>query len=256
MTKTTTPLHSDTAAVWGAFLFEGLMVSVSHPARATEILNRWGDSCTDLVCQACGVLPAIWNAVQPYWESQVFDRPGAFETEVISELGSLIGDYILAGNQSLPPESMLSASIESLVNEFVRDYEIVEPEAELSPELAAVWGAFLYEGLLVDIRDPERPSRILGNWRKGCIELITEACSFLPELWRQVEPRWNQPGYSFPGVFEYEVVSDFGTLLGDYLITHEGQLPTPDVAKTMIIVLLKDFFSMTLPPSDRHIHPR
>ena len=101
MTKTTTPLHSDTAAVWGAFLFEGLMVSESHPARATEILNRWGDSCTDLVSQACGVLPTIWNAVQPYWESQVFDRPGAFETEVISDIGRTLAKEIGVNVDSL-----------------------------------------------------------------------------------------------------------------------------------------------------------
>jgi hypothetical protein len=44
-----TPLPVDIAAVWGAFLFEGLMVSTLNTGRASEILDRWGNGCIELV---------------------------------------------------------------------------------------------------------------------------------------------------------------------------------------------------------------
>jgi len=110
-------------------------------------------------------------------------------------------------------------------------------------DLAAVWGAFLFEGVLVSSREPERARRVLDAWNQGCLELIWQCCTYLPEVWRQVESRWRDSAYGFPGVFEYEVVSELGTLLGDHVILNDGQLPEVDKARTMIRTLLTDFFS-------------
>ncbi len=110
-------------------------------------------------------------------------------------------------------------------------------------DLAAVWGAFLFEGVLMSSREPERARRVLDAWNQGCLELIWQCCTYLPEVWRQVESRWRDSAYGFPGVFEYEVVSELGTLLGDHVILNDGQLPEVDKARTMIRTLLTDFFS-------------
>lgn len=110
-------------------------------------------------------------------------------------------------------------------------------------DLAAVWGAFLFEGVLVSSREPERARRVLDAWNQGCLELIWQCCTYLPEVWRQVESRWRDSAHGFPGVFEYEVVSELGTLLGDHVILNDGQLPEVDKARTMIRTLLTDFFS-------------
>lgn len=116
-------------------------------------------------------------------------------------------------------------------------------DTPIPADLAAVWGAFLFEGVLVSNREPERARRVLDAWNQGCLELIWQCCSYLPEVWRQVESRWRDSAYGFPGVFEYEVVSELGTLLGDHVILNDGQLPEVEKARTMIRTLLTDFFS-------------
>jgi len=113
----------------------------------------------------------------------------------------------------------------------------------LPADLAALWGAFLFEGLMVSSREPDRARRVLDTWNQGCIELVWQCCSYLPEIWRQVEAPWRDSSQGFPGVFEYEVISELGTLLGDHVILNDGQLPEVDKARTMIRTLLTDFFS-------------
>jgi hypothetical protein len=118
-------------------------------------------------------------------------------------------------------------------------------------DLAAVWGAFLFEGVMVSSRQPERARRVLDAWNQGCLELLWQCCSYLPEVWRQVEARWRDASQGFPGVFEYEVISELGALLGDHVILNDGQLPEVDQARTMIRVLLSDFFKEEPAPPGR-----
>ena len=107
--------------------------------------------------------------------------------------------------------------------------------------VAAIWGAFLYEGMLACTHNKGRERDVLAKWAKGCDELIAAACAFLPELWRQIEPRWYEA--QFPGVFEYEVVSPLGVALGDYiLISDVGNLPTKENVQEFIQDLIQDFF--------------
>ncbi|MFZ5757917.1 MAG: hypothetical protein ACOY3X_13505 [Pseudomonadota bacterium] len=113
----------------------------------------------------------------------------------------------------------------------------------LPADLAALWGAFLFEGLMVSSREPDRGRRVLDAWNQGCLELIWQCCTYLPEVWRQVELRWRDSAYGFPGVFEYEVISELGTMLGEHVILNDGQLPDVEKARTLIRVLIADFFS-------------
>ena len=112
---------------------------------------------------------------------------------------------------------------------------------ELPVNVAAVWGGFLYEGLLAPARDQERVSLILDRWGCGCLELVMAVCDYLPGLWQQIADLWNRQEVDFPGVFEYEVVSAFGAWLGDWLLAHEGRLPDRDTATEAIARLIARF---------------
>lgn len=108
--------------------------------------------------------------------------------------------------------------------------------------VAAVWGGFLYEGLLAPARDQERVTLILDTWGCGCLELVMVVCEYLPGLWAQIAEVWSRQEADFPGEFEYEVVSAFGAWLGDWLLAHDGQLPGHDMATEEIARLITHFF--------------
>ncbi len=128
-------------------------------------------------------------------------------------------------------------------------------EKPLPVEVAAVWGAFLFEGLFVSTLNTGRASEILDRWGNGCIELVAEACSHLPELWAQAEPHWHA-GESFPGIFEYEVVSELGSVMGDHVLQH-GYLPSEQEVESTVTRLLKEFFRdyLETPASQRAATP-
>ena len=109
----------------------------------------------------------------------------------------------------------------------------------LSPHLAAIWGAFLHEGVMLN---RERGTRLLEIWGNGCIELISTLCDLIPDIWKKVQPYWYGP-QGFPGVFEYEVVSILGEQLGTYLLENDGNLPPNDEIQQMITDLVVTFFS-------------
>jgi hypothetical protein len=111
----------------------------------------------------------------------------------------------------------------------------------LPAALAAVWGAFLYEGLLAHSPDHQRTRSILDAWREGCIELVISACAHLPEVWEQISSTWNETDVDFPGVFEYEVISPFGEWLGDYLLAHDGHLPDTESVRQKLQELIRGF---------------
>lgn len=111
-------------------------------------------------------------------------------------------------------------------------------------EVAAVWGGFLYEGLLSHLPDPKRMNAILDSWGQGCIELVIAGCLHLPEVWKQISQTWESYDTDMPGVFEYEVVSPLGTYLADYLLSHDGKLPSKEEVATEITRLIQSFFSL------------
>jgi hypothetical protein len=107
--------------------------------------------------------------------------------------------------------------------------------------VAAIWGAFLYEGILVCSKNMGRDTEVLKRWNQGCVELMAGSCAFLNEVWRQIEPRWYEA--QFPGVFEYEVISPLGVIIGDYILLHKGSLPPHDVVRDFVEELIGDFFT-------------
>lgn len=125
------------------------------------------------------------------------------------------------------------------------------PAPPLHPHLAAVWGAFLHEGMMLSARDSDRPGRILAVWGNGYIELINAACEYLPILWTQVQPYWNQPD-RFSGVFEYEVVSALGENLAGHMLANDGGLPAEREFEQIARELVQDFFEEAKTPSQNH----
>ena len=120
-------------------------------------------------------------------------------------------------------------------------------KSPLPANVAAIWGAFLYEGLLACSHDARRSSEILRLWMLGCDHLLAEVCAFLPAVWKQIEPRWYEK--DFPGVFEYEVISPLGVNIGDYLLLNYGELPPRELVRSFIEELIADFFRSETRPS-------
>lgn len=137
-----------------------------------------------------------------------------------------------------PPDAEAAPLVQPATNtDTLEDKGIPLPTA-----LAAVWGAFLYEGLLAHIPDKERNRQILDTWNQGCVELVIDATAFLPEVWHQASTTWEGLERDLPGVFEYEVISPLGVYLGDYLLFHNGRLPDADTVKGVVRAFIRDFF--------------
>ena len=110
----------------------------------------------------------------------------------------------------------------------------------LPADTAALWGAFLHEGLMLSVREPARPVQVLDAWGQGCIELLTEACSCLDTVWSY---RRTYPAHrGLPGIFEYEVIAELGRILGDHVLAH-GMLPNHATQQTLIREQVEAFFA-------------
>lgn len=118
-------------------------------------------------------------------------------------------------------------------------------QSPLPVELAAVWGAFLLEGLLIHPPLPGRIHSIIDRWPSGFIELVTEVCGCLQWVWEEVREYWHHPEM-FDGVFEYEVVSVLGQNIGDHILS-QGCLPSTEHIQDLIAELVEVFFC-TQPP--------
>lgn len=123
------------------------------------------------------------------------------------------------------------------------------PLPPISPHLAAVWGAFLHEGMMLNSADIERSIRLLDLWGNGCIELIQSVCEYIPVIWQYAQPYWDQ-SQGLPGVFEYEVVSILGEQIATHMLNHEGNLPSDREFAQMASELVTQFFSQGDTPPD------
>jgi len=107
--------------------------------------------------------------------------------------------------------------------------------------IAPVWGAFLFEGLLTSPRNPYRREHVLTHWKAGRAELIVHSSRYLDRIWTLSRHRWLRQTPP-EGVFEYEIISAFGELLGYHLILNDGQLPSNEEVDLVIQDLLDVFF--------------
>ena len=113
-------------------------------------------------------------------------------------------------------------------------------QSPLPVELAAVWGAFLLEGLLIQPPVHQRIDQIVEASPQGFIELVRDVCQCLQDLWSEVHDCWHHPEL-FGDVFEYEVVSPLGRFIGDHLVQHNC-IPSPCHIKGAIAELVENFF--------------
>ena len=120
--------------------------------------------------------------------------------------------------------------------------EIPQKDSPLPVTVAAVWGAFLYEGLFAIQSDPQAFDAVLTKWNQGCLVLVMAACRYLPLVWDVVADRWNQLDADFAGVFEYEVIVAFGMWLQHELL-RTGLLPEQKSAEAHIHYLIRVFFN-------------
>ena len=122
-------------------------------------------------------------------------------------------------------------------------------EEHVPRPLAAVWGAFLYEGLMVSSRNPERREHVLLRWQESRAELITQSCGYLDRLWLLSRDRLRDVAWP-DRPFEEEVVTQFGELLGYHLILNDGELPDEKEADAVIRYLVDRFFEARAEPGD------
>src|SRR5690554_2501118 len=123
------------------------------------------------------------------------------------------------------------------------------PHEPLPAHVAAIWGAFLYEGMMTSHQNPERADNVLRMWNAGSLELITATCAYLDKVWACSYPRWHQ-SEQFDGVFEYEVISTLGEQIATHLLNHEGNLPSDREFAAMASELVTQFFSQGNTPPD------
>jgi hypothetical protein len=102
----------------------------------------------------------------------------------------------------------------------------------MSVEMAARWGAFLYEGLSTDARGNNRMSdvRLAFNGLLGQVEIVEVITDNVQVLWDKVRDRWDRP---HPGVFEYEVISSLGNMYQEHILLHKAWPSTEIVNQTM-----------------------
>lgn len=104
------------AAVWGAFLHEGLMLTSHNVERTLALLNRWGDTTLALIQAVCEYLPTLWEEVQPFYSS-LPGTPGVFEYEVVSQLGEEIASHLLEEGR-LPSQAVFAQMARASISAF------------------------------------------------------------------------------------------------------------------------------------------
>jgi hypothetical protein len=125
------------------------------------------------------------------------------------------------------------------VKTLTSQFHPAQEDPALLADMAAIWGAFLHEGLM-DSLSAKRDRQILGHWKMGCIELMTETCKYLPDVWKEAYIQWDNRE-TYCGIFEYEVIALLGHYLGDYLLLNNGNLPPKAEVVAMIQTLVYCF---------------
>ena len=109
-------------------------------------------------------------------------------------------------------------------------------ENHLSANENVAWGYFLCQGLL-----QHRHQEILFIWHQGYVELLQAVCATLPLIQEALLP-YEKEECVRPSVLEYDVIQPFGKYLGDFLLTHKGNLPSEIICQGVIHDLLFAFY--------------
>jgi hypothetical protein len=84
---------------------------------------------------------------------------------------------------------------------------------------------------------------LLETWGKGCIELVDALVSYVPFTNQLCEAAAIASDGNYPGVFNYEVSSYFGTWFGEYIIEHGGDEPPKIEAYAWLVKEIGIFFT-------------
>jgi hypothetical protein len=116
--KKPTTLPTDIAAVWGAFLYEGFMMTEHQLGRDNTLMDYWPQGgYLELMTEACACLNLVWESALEYDDFQT-QHNSVFEYEVISALGQYMSGYMVKHPGSLPPKEELAAAIKHLLLTF------------------------------------------------------------------------------------------------------------------------------------------
>ena len=108
-----------------------------------------------------------------------------------------------------------------------------------------VTAAFMREGMGCS---DDRISNMIQAYEAGYLELVSELCVFA-ELSENLLAAI--PDANYPGIYDYEVSTDFGKLFADFVLLHE-ETPSREDGKAMLIDLISAFFAQggELTPSE------
>lgn len=102
---------------------------------------------------------------------------------------------------------------------------------------AALTGAFIAEGLHEIDYD-----NLLAVWDKGCIELLSEAVSYVPIINALMEAGYRS-GEDYSGVFHYDVTAPFGRWFAEHVINSPtGDAPARVLASLHLYEEVQKFF--------------
>jgi hypothetical protein len=95
----------------------------------------------------------------------------------------------------------------------------------------------IYMGSALDTH--HRIGEILDMWGGGHLELMMELSEYAIMSERFL--MYMKPD-DYPGVYDYEVSTPFGKWFAEYILQHEGNVPSRVDAETKLIHLIKEFF--------------
>ena len=111
----------------------------------------------------------------------------------------------------------------------------------ITPHDTAVVGGFFIEGLFVVRGETSRQGFVLDIWNQGCYELVYEVTRYAEYCYELAEAGGKATGGEFPGVYDYEVSSEFGEWFGGYIVGHD-QLPSSETCRIKLLNLAREFF--------------
>ncbi len=83
---------------------------------------------------------------------------------------------------------------------------------------------------------------LIETWGKGCIELVDALVAYVPLTIRLCEAAAIACDGNYPGVFDYEVSSDFGRWFGEHIFEH-GDEPLLKNSQAWLMIHIGDFFT-------------
>ena len=104
----------------------------------------------------------------------------------------------------------------------------------ITPHDTAVVGGFFIDGMTLS-------DELLKKWNQGCYELVYEVTRYAEYCWQLAEAGGEATGGEFPGIYDYDVSTEFGKWFGGYIVGY-GHSPSPETCRIKLINLAHDFF--------------